>query len=121
MAKQSFIFMSALLCMLCTLTKLHSIQSRRPAQQKNQTPQPSLKTSASLAHKGLQPIWHSGKLFIERKFGDKKRFSCVGASAAKLQAITNKNRSDCCGFVVLFSYPCTSIMVRNNVKLSTSS
>jgi hypothetical protein len=67
---------------------------------KNHTQKPLYKIAESLIHIALQSIWHSGKLFIERKFGDKKIFSCVGASAAKLQAV--KNKSPVRGFVIIY-------------------
>jgi hypothetical protein len=54
------------------LTKNYIVHNAAALHNKNCTQKPFIIFSGSLAHIDLQPIWHSGKLFIERNFGDKK-------------------------------------------------
>jgi hypothetical protein len=89
--------------MLCTLIKLHSIQRRRPAQ-KNHTPKPSYKSAENIIHIELQPMWQSGKLFIEQNFGDKKIFSCSFISGKAASCKIQKPREGLLYFNITFAF-----------------
>jgi hypothetical protein len=92
-------------CMaLCTmyLTKNYIVHNAAALHRKNHTQKPLYPTAENLIHIELQPIWHSGKLFIERYFGDKKIFSCCKPpSRPKGGEGTNNKAADICSGLVV--------------------
>jgi hypothetical protein len=58
------------------LNKNYIANNAAALHRKNHTQKPLYPTAENLIHIELQPIWHSGKLFASRYFGDKNLFSC---------------------------------------------